>query len=202
MTELRRILLKNSTRELHQKVESLLDLTAVFKSTQIFVEYLSAHLNILKSAKNFLGAVPFEESLLEFELSDRVNALEKDLSHLKSTSLRNSDLSSFTWPSLSEKSFRSFRWGFLYVIEGSAFGAGILRKMALAEGISESALNYFEFNMSLKRERWIRFIESLEAAQDIDNDSVLNGANAAFKKFEQEFESIKFHREKEFKTKS
>jgi heme oxygenase len=80
-------------------------------------------------------------------------------------------------PPYAKEADDGFSLGVGYVMEGSALGAGILRKRLLRAGMPVPA--YLSLLTRDAKERWPYFVETLDKRAD-SHESALAGANSAF----------------------
>lgn len=197
MISSRRFFLKEQTWNLHQKVESLLDLNLIFRSQTLYSVYLQSHLDILVKHAHNLSLVSLPDFLQE-GLRKRIEALNADLSQLRSSHAAdylNSEIGLHSkklfFDSFDESpKTQANLIGFSYVVEGSAFGATLIKKWAMENGQTEATTHFFDINMSTSRANWSNFLEFLEQLPDQDLDMLLSGAIAGFQEFENAFMRI------------
>lgn len=75
---------------------------------------------------------------------------------------------------------RPFRWGVLYVLEGSALGAVLLLKRAVDLGLSGSSGARHLALQTHDRKRWLRFTEMLDLQARDNPEAAERGAAFAF----------------------
>lgn len=73
-----------------------------------------------------------------------------------------------------------FRWGVLYVIEGSALGAALLLKRAAALGLSDHMGARHLALQTRDRQRWPRFADMLDLHVGDNPEAAKRGAERAF----------------------
>ena len=110
----------------------------------------------------------------EWSLLELAAALRSDLTDLGHPA---EAVENIIIPELDE---RCFRWGVLYVLEGSALGAVLLSKSAAELGLSDSNGARHLALQTGERKRWPRFAEILDLHAGENPEAAGRGAECAF----------------------
>ena len=171
-----RPLLRSSTAALHHRLDDRMARLLRLGEAG-YAEFLIINAAAVMPLEQALADADVEAILPDWNLRARSAALRSDL---ESLSLPSPDLANAG--SVLERSDEAYRFGVLYVLEGSRLGAKVIRR-ALETASRSWPTRYLSHGEG--QPLWQTFVARLEASHAVQNNPevVIAGANAGFQLF-------------------
>ena len=170
--------IRETTREIHQTLDSQIGAAGVFENTTNYCNFLSC-----MAAMH----VQFADSCRKVSLSAGLPRREADLAtclvnDIASTNERSEiDIAGSALTAVASDSQASaFDWGCAYAIEGSANGARYMKKSAEKTLPADIEFQYLKQMAWDAANRWPPFIKELNERSELDREQLERGATEVF----------------------